>query len=207
MERYSSFKFFFVFFLVVFLVLIFIDITFANFVVNLAYFLSLIRFIFRFEPPVVEHLEIPAVDYYRRSRFNSFNYIVVSFVIFTSIIFGFISVNKPEFTGIFSLIAWLGLITWIEILKRKFKNSELNQNLLLDYLIDRLYQKTKKRLTRDDVLKIATEYENKGKVSKKTLKDLELEFDNSIKLIEKWIEDYKYSQKDPLLIDEITEIR
>ncbi|GIW58865.1 MAG: hypothetical protein KatS3mg086_150 [Candidatus Dojkabacteria bacterium] len=206
MERYPNFKFLFVGSSFIFFLLLILDLTLANIFLGFSFFISLFYLIFRFEPPVVSHVEVPPVDYYRRSRFNSFNYFLILYSIVVSLIYGILSVNAPSLLGIYSFLIWAGMIGWIELLKKIFTDDKVEKNLLADYLIDRINDKTGKRLERDEAFEIIKNYEEKRNISSKILKKFGIETKLKTILI-KWIEDYKNSQKESFLRSEIDEIK
>ncbi|BCX13600.1 MAG: hypothetical protein KatS3mg085_132 [Candidatus Dojkabacteria bacterium] len=206
MERYPRFKFLFVGSSLVFFLLLILDLTLANIFLSFSFFFSLFYLIFRFEPPIESHVEVPPVDYYRRSRFNSFNYFLILYSIVVSLIFGILSVNFQKALGFYSFLAWLGMIGWIELLKKIFTDDKVEMNLLADYLIDRINDKTGKRLAKDEAFEIIKNYEEKRNISSKILKKFGIETKLKTILI-KWIEDYKQSQQQPFLRGEIDEIK
>jgi hypothetical protein len=206
MERYWRFKFFLFLSILIFFFLGLVDIALANNFIIIAYSLSLFTFLFKFERPPAVNLEIPAVDYYRRSRFNATNYFLVSYAVISSLFLGIINYSYPKLTGIFVIFIWIGMVGCVELIKKYFTKPKTMNNMLADYISDRIFKKYKKRLKREDIFCLIKEYEKFGRVSSKTLKKYSLSEELG-KFLEKWIIDYKATEEDPLLIEEIEEIQ
>lgn len=116
------------------------DTTASSLVISIGYFGFLFYFLFRTESIPTTYLNVPAVDYYVRNRFNRFNYSLLSYSVISAIVFSITIVYTSIPFGIIPFIFWVGLIVFIEWYKKNFPEDLEVKNMMVDFVSEQLLQ-------------------------------------------------------------------
>lgn len=140
MDRYPVLILGLIVFGVASVIALFIDFEASNIIMSIGYFSTFIYFLFRSEAIPTRYVNAPAVDFYRRSRFNTFNYILLSYAVVTALIFALVSINTSLPYGLFALVFWVFIILFIEFYLQRFPELTQTRNMMIDYIQERLAQ-------------------------------------------------------------------
>lgn len=127
---------------------------FADTLATILYFLSSLAFVFTAETLPTEHLNIPAVHYYYKSRMNYYGLMVSIILFFSSIVFAIVLINTQIPVGIVCLIFWFIMILAVYLYSFFKLNEKIETNMIIDYVVTTVDQESKVKKLKLDYSKI-----------------------------------------------------
>ncbi len=203
MKRFFWFRLGFILSALLYSALKIFKVEFVDSIIALVYFLSAFSFVFSAENLPHEHLNIPSVHKYYKSRINYYGLGISIILGISSLSFAIVLVNTQFPVGIICLIFWALMITFVH----GYLYFGFNKKQELSSLTNYIEQKTKKKNIKnlvaellDQDIKNATElrkhYSENSKFKSLSYNDLEQVFKFYL----------EYINSEELISDEVSEV-
>lgn len=187
---------------------------FADTLATILYFLSSLAFVFTAETLPTEHLNIPAVHYYYKSRMNYYGLMVSIILVFSSIVFAIVLINTQIPVGIVCLIFWFIMVFAVYLYSFFKFDEKLEMNMVVDYVTRTVNEEVKrKKLNIEyrniEIRKIVKVFIQKNVTTNSELKKLHSQLDfksmsyNDLEEIFNIYQRYLSSFKEELVSDEV----
>lgn len=217
MKRFFWYKLGFVVTILLYSFLKIVKFDFADTFATVLYFLSSLAFVFTSETLPTEHLDIPSVHYYYKSRMNYYGLMVSIILGLSSIVFAIVLTNTQIPVGIICLFFWLIMILAVYLYSFFKLDEKIETNMIVDYVTRTVNEEVKsKKLNIEykniEIRKIVKVFIQKSVTSKSELKKLHSQSNfksmgyNDFEKIFNIYQRYLASFKEELISDEVSSI-
>ena len=214
MKRFFWYKLGFIITVLLYSILKILGFVLTDSFTTVMYFISSLAFIFTSETLPSEHLNIPSVHYYYKSRMNYYGLMVSVILVLSSLVFALVLVNTQIPVGIVCLTFWFIMILAVYLYSFFKFDEKLEMNMVVDYVTRTVNEEVKnKKLSSEykstEVGKIIKMFIQKNVTTKLELKKLHSQSDfksmsyNDFEEIFEIYQRYLSSFKEELISDEV----